>query len=555
MATPFITGGKPWQGTWAVSLRAWALVVVPFALLAPAQFNAAGAPMEEGSLLVAAQRIRHGELANQDFQHLYGPASLDVLAAWTAAFGDTLGAERTLGMVQQFGIVAAIWMIARPCGRAMAVALASISMVTGSLAMGFSALAWPGASALGLFAVVFTARAATTGNRTDWLAAGALAGLCLAYRPDLVLAIALGCLPVWWRHRALWRLTAAGMALGATPMWVHLARVGPRTAVEGMLLDPVVNLRGGRSLPNPPSRDSLDSALQRLVEVEPPPWPFPALSAPHQHLIAWAGIVVTCVALVLFLGVFRDQPRLWAPTGFAIGLAPQAFQRPDSTHLAFVACIMIPVALLCLIVRLSERGDQSVVAGWAPVIATALISVVILPFHTVRGTVDRLTDWNDDGVAAVRRGPRQFPVGVATTAAYQGAVDTLDRLAEPGDTLLVGPSDLSIAAYNDTFIYWLFPDLEPASRFLAVEPGLSNTEHSGWATSVAAADWVLLSDTWSWWSEPNTSATPGDAGANAALAEHHCFVADFGEGLVALFKNCPGPEGVDALGRPAAPGG
>ena len=60
-------------------------------------------------------------------------------------------------------------------------------------------------------------------------------------------------------------------------MWVHVAIAGPSAAFEGMFVDPVFNLRGGRELPRPPSWDRLDGALQAIAEQVPPWWRLPAL--------------------------------------------------------------------------------------------------------------------------------------------------------------------------------------------------------------------------------------------------------------------------------------
>ena len=49
---------------------------------------------------------------------------------------------------------------------------------------------------------------------------------------------------------------------------VHLATAGPYTVVKGMVLDPVVYLRGGRRLPIPPPWDHLDGFLQKSGAIE-----------------------------------------------------------------------------------------------------------------------------------------------------------------------------------------------------------------------------------------------------------------------------------------------
>ena len=58
---------------------------------------------------------------------------------------------------------------------------------------------------------------------------------------------------------------ALGLAIGSSPYVVHLVTAGPGHVVQGMILDPVFELRGGRSLPIPPSWSHLDGFLQRAA--------------------------------------------------------------------------------------------------------------------------------------------------------------------------------------------------------------------------------------------------------------------------------------------------
>ena len=119
----------------------------------------------------------------------------------------------------------------------------------------------------------------------------------------------------------------------------------------------------------------------------------------------------------------------------------------------------------------------------------------------------------------MQRGDRNFYLG--DHRAYlgvQAAVDELDRRAEPGDRLLVGPSDLRRTWYSDVFIYWLFPELEPATYYIEMDPGLANAEGSSLAGDVASADWVILTGLWDGWMEPNSSMEFGSDAPNQVLA-------------------------------------
>ena len=243
-------------------------------------------------MLVFPKLVQQGKVPNVDFLHLYGPTSLDVLALWYRAFGDSLESQRTFGLLQHLGIIFAIYALARAAGHLAATGAALVATVLIMTPIGLSALAWHGAVALGLWALVFAVRASVrVDSARDWWFAGGLAGLALGFRPDL-----------GGRARPCARLrdlAAAGDVPvpparrrgGLAPDVVAPDRAGPVNAIEGMLLDPVVRLRPGRELPRPPSWGVVDGALQAVAEGVPPYWPLPAPAA-SQQLFLWFFAVV-----------------------------------------------------------------------------------------------------------------------------------------------------------------------------------------------------------------------------------------------------------------------
>jgi hypothetical protein len=139
----------------------------------------------------------------------------------------------------------------------------------------------------------------------------------------------------------------------------------------------------------------------------------------------------------------------------------------------------------------------------------------------------------------VTRDDRTFYFGSArAAAALQQAVDDLAAAARPGERLVVGPLDLRRTWYSDTVIYWLFPELEPATYFLEMDPGLANTEDSGLAEDVASADWVVLTGFWAGWYEPNTSIDFGSDAPNQVVRDHFCEAGSYEDGLVVVYRRC-----------------
>ena len=91
-------------------------------------------------------------------------------------------------------------------------------------------------------------------------------------------------------------------------------------------------------------------------------------------------------------------------------------------------------------------------------------------------------------------------------AALNELIVDLDELSEPGDRIVVGPADLSRTIYSDVAVYYLFPELVPATYFIEMDPGLADAAGSGLAEDIESADWLVLTNFWTGWIEPNASA-------------------------------------------------
>lgn len=508
-----------------------------------------GPPMEEGFMLVFPERVLAGDLPNADFLHLYGPGSLWVLAAIYKVFGVALHVERLAAFAQQIGVVLGVWAVARPFGPLLATTGAFLTLVVIVPPIGLTALAWVGAVAFCLWALRLTLRAIDARRVGDDAAArrravlaGLLAAAALLYRPDTIIALTLVAVVVGRRlDRSLRRRALTAAAAGVTPYLVHLATAGPGNVIEGMVLDPVVYLRGGRRLPLPPSWDHFDGFLQRAGALHEPPWPLPALESPAQ-LTVWLGLLVLTIAALgitarRWIRADPDDARALALLGAAalsLGLLPQALQRADSTHLAWVACV--PFGFLpALLSRWLRDRDRRVAAA-----AGLAVPLLLVPAFTFRSYGDYVAQTFGRHRLAFRieHEGRIFYYGRpdVAAAAHELLAD-VERLTEPGDRMLVGTGDLRFTPYSDAYLYYLLPDRPPATRYIEMDPGVANDDDSGLADEVAAADLVILSKVWDDWDEPNDSRVAGSTEPNEVLDERFCEVGDYG-GLYVLYVAC-----------------
>jgi hypothetical protein len=562
--TPFVLGGRLRRPSWARSRASIVSIAVVLAVVAAplrGLYRATGSSMEEGFMLVFPKLVQQGQAANEDFLHLYGPASLDVLALWYRVAGDTLESQRTFGLLQHLGIIFAIYTLVRAWGHLAAVGAALVAAMLILTPIGLSALAWHGALALGLWAVVFAVRSLATDSAGDAWWAGGFAGLALGYRPDLVVGLALALGFVFWRRRATWWPLVAGAVVGLMPMWYHLARVGPATAVRGMLLDPLFELRPGRELPRPPGWSVADGALQAVAEGVPPWWGLPAIGHSKQLFFWFFAVIVIALAVPAIAFVLRrrdpDDPAVTVLVVgglFGLGILPQAMQRPDSTHLAWVAVVswsLLVPALVSLAAGRWALGRRAIGAT----VAVGLLMAVVCPFYTYRHYLlhTRVSAGELPVPFLVERGDHRFWFGDFFVAeALNEMIPELEARSEPGDRLIVGPADLSRTIYSDVSVYFLFPELVPATYYIEMDPGLADAEGSGLADDIETADFLVLTNIWTGWNEPNASDQHLSQEGNRAVADHFCLVGRYEDNLVLLFERCEGGGGVspaDVTGR------
>ena len=562
----FVLGGAAVRKRWSWPTFTGACIVAFFTLLpVRGMYHSTGGTMEEGFMLAFPERILKGAVPNVDFLHLYGPGALDVLAGWYTIFGVTLDAERTFGLLQHIAIITALYALARAWGRGAACVTAALSVFLILTPIGLTAMAWNGGVALGLWSVVFALRARNVATervaRRMILIAGVLAGLTLTYRPDLIVALVLVHGWLLWRRFAAraggrvadWKPYLVGAFVGLLPLTIHVVRIGIGTAIRTMVVEPVVKLRPGRALPRPPSWGHLDGALQAIAETVPPWWRLPAIGADHQLFIWFFALpVLTLVVLATGIVVYRrtnGSPRsavLLAGGLFSLGMLPQAFQRPDSTHLTWVSCVAWPLLVPTIIELIRMRAPRAhprlrlaISGGFL-----ALLMFVVCPFFTYRTYLlyTRVSVGNLPPAYEVHRGDRVFYMGDLPPAlATQAVIDELDELSKPGERLLVGPVDLRRTWYSDTFFYYMFPELPPATQFMEMDPGIADAVGSPLADEVASADWVLLTSFWAGWREPNTAMNFGPDAPNQVVDTQFCLVASYQNGLVKLYHKCDEP--------------
>ena len=451
-------------------------ILLLLVLLAVPYLHSAVVPMDEGSLLVYPSLVAHGAVPQRDFETMYGPGNIWVLALVFRFVGASVIAERSVGLVYRAGIVLAIFLLGRSRGTLVALT-GGILAAALTLSIGLPAYAWLGAVALALFSAYFAIQA-----RHVFLA-GLLGGFALLYRPDLVLAIAAIALVLpTWRY-------VKGLLVGLSPYVVHVSLIGPITAFRRMFVSPV-----------------LQSAPRRL--------PLPLGTS-----LFWAIVApILCFVVIGLLQARNEGSRnLLALALFTAGLLPQALQRPDSFHLVAVGCVSVSL------IPLYVGSFPAISAGPRGVLLGLLIAIGLVPLVGVGLRVSGGT-FTQTGFPVTNQSRTVYVLTEGEQEELSTLMAKVDQLSKPGDRLFVGPRDLTRTVDNDTFLYFLLPDLTPASYYLEMNPGSANRPGSGLAQDISSADFVILTNRYKNWDEPNASRVPGSIEPELVIQQRFCSV-------------------------------
>jgi hypothetical protein len=466
------------------------IVVLVFLLPVRADLLKPVIPMEEGSVLVYPERVLAGAVPNKDFETMYGPGNLWLLAGAYKVFGITMIVERTVGLLYRFGLVLALFFIGRRWGVAVGIAAALIAtlLTVGTWAVAY---AWFGGLALAAWSLW------SVTEKRRLLLGGAFGGLALVFRPDLVLAIA--SLMLVCRSRRF----NIGVLAGASPYLLLFAIAGSRTVVEGVVIDPIFRINPGRRFPIPWTSPLLWLVVGSTVLL--------AWSAWTSHRRTGGASLIACA---------------W----FSIALLPYALQRADDFHLASAGCVSVALMPAALTVLLDEDRRRMAV----PI--ACLVVVISTWGSALRGTMESL------GQAAGLGNPPSYPLTFngrtvrmpveSQVVQLSGLLSAIERSSEPGDRIFVGPSDLNDTVYNDTFLYHLVPGLTPASYFLEMNPGTANRPGSRLKSDVSTADVIVVTTRYDDW------GTPGDPSAGPPEIDLNAFCPPSEFGPWRLYVRC-----------------
>ena len=461
---------------------------------------------DEGILLSYPQLILDGALPYRDFASLYTPGSLYLVSLAFALFGESLLVERAVGMLYWCAMAAVLYYIGRPVSR-LAGWVSACAVVIGLVFFPPGAYAMIGALALALGALLAADRSYRAHSRAAQgrlaVSAGVLAGAAIWFRHDvgLFICVALACMFITGPRFRLASFLLGGCVTGA-PLLAYLFAAGVEASFGSLVLD-VLRNGPGRTLP------------------------FEASAS----LLALFGVVALVLANAVTAHVRKlpdpERVLLRGAAILALGLMPSVLQRADGWHIIYVAGPVLGLALAgsAMVLRHSRPGigrlRLSLTGGLC--MALALCALAVYSATRVKQTTP------------VVSGERFIYLSNHPSIAdLQAMLDEVNRIAQPGQRLFVGPNDLRYTNYNDSYLYFMLPQLAPASRYLEMNPGVGNREGSGMAEHAASADVIILNRSYDNWREPNASSVAGSDAANQVIAARFCEHRSFGRWRILL---------------------
>jgi hypothetical protein len=475
-----------------------AIVIVTVVLGLPTM----GWPSTSGDellMLVEPLRMMDGDLPYADFSTAYGPAHLWFLEALYRATAATVVVERLAGLAIHVLLALGVYRLTRASGAALAALSGGIA---GLLCAGLGAApyAWITCATLLVWAQVCLTTAA--GNRARVVAAGVLAGLTLAFRPDTALLVFLPAIVLLrGQHRS--RDWAVGLLLGSVPIAVSLV-LTPGGMLRDVLLGRAYRGAGQSQLPLPS-----DSATLLLL----------------------AGLLLSVVLVVAAAAVVRTRWHAAAALLAVLALA-QGFQRVDAPHFLYaslLSVVFLPQALVPLTHVLPSPRRWAAALTLLAVGATTGPRVIQPLVQSATGNGPRTEVVIHDGRRQIDEPPRAAPL--------RQLLGLLDDLTTKDSRLFVFDSDLVRPSQTDLGVYYLMPNTRQTAHNLELNPGITNTAGARVARDIETADVVvLILATAESRAKALPNQRPGPKGPTAALERLFCHVETID--LYVVYRRC-----------------
>ena len=469
---------------------------------------------DEGILLAYPDLILRGFEPYKDFSAIYTPGSFYVIALAFKVFGHTIIVERLVGFFYWYLMAGSIYLIGSRFSRSIGlVTTLPIFLVMKIYPVG--AYSMIGALGLTFTALMLSFRSLTASSSCSArkylpFLSGLLGGFALWFRQD-VGVITIAALFFVYLSKKLDRMLLAlsGIATSLIGLIIFLYQAGIEISIHNLVID-VLRNAPGRKLP-----------------------------------IFFGPVLITLFILIAGnIGIAAVSYRKKFQNGQAelvlgiaiitLGLLPSALQRTDRWHVYYVGAPVFSLSIISIFIMVHNLEKLDLLEKFIKLtgIPIFLSAFIWIGLNYSKTKIDPIK---------IQSGERWIYYSHSHSANdLQRLINKTNTIGRSGNKLFIGPDDLRFTNENDSYLYFMFPNFIPSTRYIEMNPGVTNRPDSGLTEQIKNADLVILTSKHDQWHEPNASMIPGSSMPNLELRKSFCLYQRFG--YWQLMKRCFSPK-------------
>jgi hypothetical protein len=399
-------------------------------------------PNDEGLMLVAADRIAHGQVPYSDFWWFYPPGQPYLLAGLWKLFGPSLLTWRIVRVLANAAVVLLAYLLARrqaPRG----LALAAAAIACGAMAFPSGPHPFPIVLALALGALLLI-------ERPGW--AGFVCGIAAFWRIEFAGYLAIGIVIAYLIDgRRPWRFVGTTVATALVLYAPVVLSAGIGKSWDLLVKYPATDFSDYQSLPFPFRYHGIlnTSSIGGFFTDS------------SEEILHFYLPLVLVVGLLASFAAFRRRPEFIATAIFAVGCTHYLITRPDIFHVQ-------PLVVLVAILGAWALGGRWAVRGGRVFAAVVAFALVYAGANGLERFVRGLTDDNVPLNLPVADGVR---VAKGTDVPLERAVRYVDSRVPAGKPIYVMTARADLVTSGNPLFYVLADRPNP-TRYDIAAPGV-----------------------------------------------------------------------------------
>ncbi len=518
------------------------VILLIYAVSLIQDFRRVGGEIDEGYIISMASLFAKGYVPYKGFNLIYGPMGVWTVGYLFKIFGASVFLERTVGASYQLIFIIGSYLIGNKRSKIIGFIcgfLTEIFFISGTYG-GIGALPWIGGMAFAIVMIYLLSlyeNEKYLDNKYFYFFVGLAASISLLFRFDFIITIAPILVIVLFKTPKKYR---AMLVLGSSLTLVGYVIQGIISGFNRLYFVFIINPQiqaPGNHLPIPPNPNHLSSFFDVMdMLFSRPSWFVPQLSFSLQIVIMFylmCALSLGLLAVMVFAIVKKRKLKLdvYALILLELGTIPYALERADSTHI--LSTLVLAFLAYCAITGDYILGHKFVLKiAYAELGLLMILSIFVLPTYYLAPAVNELetsTGISANQNAVVSNMGRSYYMQDAATAVYLSqAIHEIDSVTTKGSTFFVGTPNLRIIPIDDAFLYYLFPQLRPSSKYILLYPAIGLKYPNKLQSAVVNAN-IIMTDAFAYsWDEPNTSVLMNPPGPAQAFTDDFCLLNTYG---------------------------